>query len=83
MLPLIALVAALHSTHSPASDRVQLDSTCLCAVSEELTCAPAGTCVCITHDGWIALSLGTEDESCDARPPLALSGRPAPRPAER
>ena len=84
MVPLlILLLSALPWTPLPASDQVEPGSTCLCAVSDSTACVPAGTCVCITDDGWVALSLGSEDEFCEA-PGLELTRhREADEPVSR
>ncbi len=76
---LIALLACLPWVPLPASDQVEPGSTCLCAVSDSTACVPAGTCVCITDDGWVALSLGAEDEFCEQPAALELSERGADR----
>lgn len=78
VLLLILLLAALPWTPLPASDQVEPGSTCLCAVSDSTECVPAGTCVCITEEGWIALSLGNDEELCG---PPALELRQGKRDA--
>ncbi len=65
---LIALLAALPWSPLPASDQLEPGSTCLCAVSDASGCLPDGTCVCITEDGWVAVSLGSEEEFCEETP---------------
>ena len=72
MLLLISLLAALSTPALQAAERLEPETSCLCAVPSDDVCMPnAGTCVCITRTGWISVSLKSHDERCEEPAPIA------------